>query len=112
LTTGNRQQGFRDCKIVLDRNLPCWYELTAFGLLKNPIDSIVLISMQNDGHRGSIVFHHRGNPLMSADREATDIGYVPPDAGRFFTIFPIAKSTQVHKKYSMVAPDRSWGLEV
>ena len=68
--------------------------------------------MQNDGHRDSTVFHSCGNRLIQADREATDTDRVTPGADTHFTIFPVAKSTQVHNIYSMVAPDRLWGLEV
>ena len=80
--------------------------------LKTPIDSIILVSMQNDGHRGLIVFHPSGNRLMQADREATDTDRVVPGADTHFTIFPVAESTQVHNLYSVVAPDRLLGLEV
>jgi hypothetical protein len=68
--------------------------------------------MQNDGLRCSIVIHPRGNRLMRADGEATDTDRVAPGADMRFTIFPVAKLTQVHNIYSMVAPDRLLGLEV
>jgi hypothetical protein len=59
-----------------------------------------------------LLFPPRGNRLMHADREATDTDRVALGAGARFTIFPVAKSTQVREIYSMVAPDRFWGLEV
>lgn len=78
-------------------------------LLKTPIDSIVLVSMQNDGHRGSNVCHPRGKRLRRAEREATDSDRPAPGAAMRFTIFPVADSIQVHNVYSMVAPAGSWG---
>lgn len=84
----------------------------SLDFLKTPIDSIILISMQNDGHRDSIVLHPRGNRLMHADRGATDTDRVAPGADKRFTIFPVAKSTQVHNLYLVVAPDRILGLAV
>lgn len=84
----------------------------SLDFLKTPIDSVILISMQNDGHRDSIVLHPRGNRLMQADREATDTDRVAPGAATRFTIFPVSESTLVHNLYSMVAPDGLLGLEV
>jgi hypothetical protein len=66
---------------------------------KTPIDSIILISMQNDGYRDVIVFDPRGNRLMHADRRATDTDRVAPGAATRFTIFPVAESTQVHNVF-------------
>jgi hypothetical protein len=84
----------------------------SLDFLKTPIDSIILISMQNDGHRDSTVFHPCGNRLIQADWEATDTDRGASGACTRFTIFPVSKSTQVHNIYSMVTPDRFLGLEV
>jgi predicted Holliday junction resolvase-like endonuclease len=71
----------------------------SLNFLKTPIDSIVLISMQNDGHRDSTVFHPCGNRLIQADREAADTDRVAPGADTRFTIFPVSESTQVHNLF-------------
>ncbi len=51
--------------------------------------------MQNDGHRGAIVFRPRGNRLIYEDREATDAVRVALGGGMRFTIFPVVESTHV-----------------
>jgi hypothetical protein len=63
--------------------------------LKTPIDSIIWVSMQNDGHSSSIVLHPRGNHPMRADREATDRVSLAPGDDAHFTIFSVAESTNV-----------------
>ena len=65
--------------------------------------------MQNDGLRCSIVIHPRGNRVMHADREATDTDRVAPGADKRFTIFPVAKSTQVHNIIRWLPLTGSWG---
>jgi hypothetical protein len=63
--------------------------------LKIPIDSIVWVSMQNDGHRGLIVFHPPRQPSDACRQGGDGSGCVAPGDDAHFTIYSVAESTNV-----------------